>query len=478
MMRAGIFYLATVSVIAVYGGEVCPFVDSMGIVMWLMVLVPVFGLGFLMRAWLFPLWMAKVEPLRQPLMQFRLDFVWFAGMGAIITFFNLAFFAFPIVSGVFVTVGIISMGLFAAIDLALERERRLGQEFARSGAVGGDIAAGSFAPFSRQMSAFAAACLLVVALDLILILRSDLAWMHSAGMEGFETAGQVVFLEVGIIFLVILGLVLNLVFSFSRNLKMVLDHQTAVLRRVSGGELGERVPVFTRNEFGVIARYTNEMIEGLKERDRIKNVFGKFVSPQVAERLLDEDGGGVKLGGSRHHVAILMSDIRSFTTRTEGSDPEDVVKDLNRYFAEMVAIVHAHGGVVDKFIGDGLLAVFGLEATEGAERMAVAAAEEMVKRVKAIEGELSAPMEIGVGVHSGEVVAGNIGAPDRFEFTVIGDAVNTAARLEAMCKPLGVSIAFSEGVKRKLGATGEKWRSLGAQVLKGKAEAVEVFGAG
>ncbi|MEM7146360.1 MAG: adenylate/guanylate cyclase domain-containing protein [Verrucomicrobiota bacterium] len=476
-MRAGIFYLLTVLVIAVYGGEVCPFVDSMGIVKWLGVLVPVFAAGFLLRWWLFPRWLAKVEALRKPLVQFRLEFGWFLAMGLVIALTNLAFFAFPFMSGVFVTVGIVSLGLFAAIDLALERERRLAGELLAGGEEQ-PVIAGSFAPFSKQMSAFAVACVLVVALDVILILRSDLAWIESAGTEGFEVAGQVVFLEVGIVFLVVLGLVLNLVFSFSRNLKLVLENQTAVLRRVSGGELEGRVPVFTRNEFGVIARYTNEMIDGLKERDRIKNVFGKFVSPQVAERLLDEEGSGVKLGGSRHHVAILMSDIRSFTTRTEGSDPEEVVKDLNRYFSEMVAIVHAHGGVVDKFIGDGLLAVFGLDAPEGAERMAVAAGEEMVARVKEIEGDLSAPMEIGVGVHSGEVVVGNIGAPDRFEFTVIGDAVNTAARLESMCKPLGVSIAFSEAVKRKLGEAGEKWRSLGAHGLKGKAEAVEVFGAG
>jgi class 3 adenylate cyclase len=173
-----------------------------------------------------------------------------------------------------------------------------------------------------------------------------------------------------------------------------------------------------------------------------------------------------------------MSDVRNFTTLTERTDPEVLVHDLNRYFSEMVEIIRREGGLVDKFIGDGILAVFGLDDPEHASKRAVRTALEMQAAVMKLKLELSIPIEIGIGIHRGEVIAGNIGSTERMEFTFIGDAVNTAARLEGLTKGLGASIVISSAIHSELAGNAAKlpWKHFEKQVLKGKTEMVSVYG--
>ncbi len=184
-------------------------------------------------------------------------------------------------------------------------------------------------------------------------------------------------------------------------------------------------------------------------------------------------------GGERCRVTILFADIRGFTARSAQSTPEVLIELLNRYYAEMSAAIHGSGGAIDKFIGDGLMATFGVpQPLDAPERNALEAAQDMLVRLARLNQELQAqgqaPLEIGIGIHAGEVLAGYVGTRKRRDYTVIGDPVNTAARLEAMTKTLGYPVVCSHEVAGAVGLAGGLV-DLGEQAAKGRAD-VHVWG--
>ena len=200
-------------------------------------------------------------------------------------------------------------------------------------------------------------------------------------------------------------------------------------------------------------------------RDRVTSLFGQHVSPQVVERLLLE---GTSTESDIRQVAVMFVDFRSFTAGARSRSPQDVVERLDGAFAVLVEILDRHGGIVNKFLGDGFLALFGapLEAEDPAHR-AVAAAREMLAAMERINRDSSWPLRIGIGVHFGEVVAGNIGSPRRKEYTVIGDTVNFAARLEALNKDFNSQLLISASVHDALGEDGRDAVSLGEVPIRG-----------
>ena len=206
---------------------------------------------------------------------------------------------------------------------------------------------------------------------------------------------------------------------------------------------------------GLILRAEHQSRERARlEQERAR--LAKYLSPELAE-LLSQDGSPLDLGGTRRRATILFSDIRNFTPLAEGTEPEEVVRLLNQYFTEMVSIVFRYGGTLDKFLGDGLMAQFGVPFDQDeSELRATAVAVEMVAAVETlnrrldVEGRGLPPLRIGVGIATGTVVAGNIGSPDRMEYTSIGDTVNFAARLESLNKVLGTSILVSEATAEAL----------------------------
>ncbi|MCB1743779.1 MAG: adenylate/guanylate cyclase domain-containing protein [Gammaproteobacteria bacterium] len=210
----------------------------------------------------------------------------------------------------------------------------------------------------------------------------------------------------------------------------------------------------------------------LLERRRLRQSFAPYVSPAVLQAILS---GRIdaRTRGERRRVCVLFSDIRSFTTRSESQPPEAIVDLLNRYFEAMTACVHANGGTVDKFIGDGLMAFFGAPAdSSNASLDAFRAAECMIQKLQALNRALQSdgiePVAIGIGLHSGDAVVGHVGSSERHEYTVIGDTVNTAARLEGLTKDLGYTILCSQSVADDLcGIT--HLTPLGAQAVKGRA---------
>ena len=225
---------------------------------------------------------------------------------------------------------------------------------------------------------------------------------------------------------------------------------------------------------GVAYQY---FVEGREKRE-IKRLFGRYVSRDVYQQLVD-DPARARIGGERREMTVLFSDIRGFTTVSERSEPEAIVHLLNEYLTEMVAIVFRHRGTVDKFIGDAVMALFSapLEDPHHADH-AVEAALEMLAALRLLNERWAArggpAIDIGIGINTGPMIAGNIGSEQIMSYTVIGDAVNLASRLESLNKEYGTRIIISDATRSRL--TQEfTLRPLGDVVVKGKSQPVAVF---
>jgi class 3 adenylate cyclase len=238
---------------------------------------------------------------------------------------------------------------------------------------------------------------------------------------------------------------LELVVLVARSMATSLADLRAATERVRVGEYRARVPVVSSDEMGALAQSFNTMVEGLDERERLREAFGAYVDPSLAERVLEE---GSDLAGEEIPVTVLFLDIRDFTAFAEHAQPKEVVAMLNDFWELVVPVLLRLGGHANKFIGDGLLGVFGApeRLPDHAER-AVAAAQEIVALVRERYG---GRVGVGIGVNSGPVVAGTVGGGGRVEFTVIGDAVNTAARVEAATRQTGDDVLITDATRTLL----------------------------
>jgi adenylate cyclase len=214
------------------------------------------------------------------------------------------------------------------------------------------------------------------------------------------------------------------------------------------------------------------------EKRKVSRLFGRYVSKDVYQQLMTNPGLA-ELGGQRREMTVLFSDIRGFTSITEKGSPEELVEQLNQYFSRMVEVVFRHGGTVDKFVGDMVMALFGAPVVDQRHAdHAVAAAVEMVDQLRQLNAEWSsqgrATLDIGIGVNSGDMIAGNIGSSSIMSYTVIGDNVNLGSRLESLNKEYGTRIIISDATRSKL-TTEYTTRPLGSVVVKGKTKPVDVF---
>jgi len=225
-------------------------------------------------------------------------------------------------------------------------------------------------------------------------------------------------------------------------------------------------------------RFVGDSIAQARERATLRHAFGGYVSPQIMSEIL---AGRLSpdLGGKRERVCILFSDIRSFTTRSEHMAPEVLIDLLNRYFTEMTQSVHERGGTVDKFIGDGMMCFFGApQPLANPAAAAAAAGRDMLRRLDVLNQQFQAqglePISIGIGLHVGEVVVGHVGSATRHEYTAIGDAVNTASRIEGLTKSLGYAFVVSRDVWAEL-EDPQDYVELGETKVKGRSN-VMVYG--
>jgi adenylate cyclase len=218
------------------------------------------------------------------------------------------------------------------------------------------------------------------------------------------------------------------------------------------------------------------MLEDVSNEKRMKSTLSRYMDPRLADQLMA--GGDDVLGGKSATVTMLFADVRNFTGITEELGAHGTVKLLNEYFTIMVECIQAQGGMLDKFIGDAMMAVFGLMRQGDDEDRAVRAAIDMVNELRVWNAERARngkkPIEIGVGLNTDNVVSGNIGSPRRMDYTIIGDGVNLASRLERACKQFGSTILLSEMTYRRLKGS-YRMREVDRVIVKGKTEAVAVY---
>jgi adenylate cyclase len=249
----------------------------------------------------------------------------------------------------------------------------------------------------------------------------------------------------------------------------IIDLRDAT-RRLGAGDLAVRVPVVSIDETGELAAAFNAMVVGLGEREALREAFGAFVDPALTERVLAE---GADLRGEEIEASVLFLDVRGFTEFAERAAAQEVVARLNELYEAVVPVIQQHGGHANKFVGDGLLAVFGApERHADHAARAVAAACHIAQLVReGVGGEL----RVGLGVNSGRVVVGTIGGGGRRDFTVIGAPVNTAARVEAATRLTGDDILITETTLRALGPHRDDFEERPSVPLKGKAATVRLY---
>lgn len=250
-------------------------------------------------------------------------------------------------------------------------------------------------------------------------------------------------------------------------------------RRVEQGDLSRKVVVRTEDEIGLLAQAFNRMIQGLRVKEFIRDAFGRFVSRDVSEALLR---GEIRLQGEKRTASMLFADIRDFTRLSEQYEPDTMVRILNDYFTGMVEVAQTYGGTVNKFGGDSTLVIFGTPVyhPDHADR-AVRAALGMRRRLAQLNAERltrgQVPIRMGIGINTGDVIAGTVGSMDRMEYTVIGDAVNLSARVQGLNKEFPeYDILITEHTFDAL-LERERYviRNLGPMGVKGKTEAVRIY---
>jgi adenylate cyclase len=250
----------------------------------------------------------------------------------------------------------------------------------------------------------------------------------------------------------ILTAAIMIIFFFGKTITTPIIRLVGATKKIIEGQYHVDIAPTSKDEIGQLTSTFIEMGKGLEEREKIKTAFGKFVNKEIAEAALH---GELRLGGERKTVTILFSDIRAFTAISEHLEPEEVVEFLNKYMTKMVMCVEKASGIVDKFIGDAIMAVWGTPIskgndTENAINGALMMRSELIDFNSDRGGPKKPYIRIGCGINTGEVLAGQIGSEDRMEYTVIGDPVNLASRIEALNKPFGTDILISEDTYRRV----------------------------
>lgn len=259
--------------------------------------------------------------------------------------------------------------------------------------------------------------------------------------------------------------------SLARNLPETTSDLLAGTRRVGAGEFEQALPITSGDDFGVLAASFNQMQTGLRERERLHAAFGSYVDPHLAERLLEQDDGLFE--GELAEVTVMFVDVRDFTAYSETVAPDQVVALLNQLFSIVVPILLAHHGHANKFLGDGVLAVFGVpEQRKDHADLAVAAA---TKIQAAVTQEFGGDVRIGIGIHTGEAIAGTIGGGGKLEFTLIGDTVDAASRIEQLTKETGYPTLLTQDTAHRLSHAPDL-ATLGRHQLRGRKEPIELLG--
>jgi adenylate cyclase len=246
--------------------------------------------------------------------------------------------------------------------------------------------------------------------------------------------------------------------------------------KVGEGDYSVRVNLLRADEFGPLIERFNKMVEGLRNRELLQETFGRHVGQVAAEQILAQGEGQV---GSEQIITVIFVDIRNFTEHSSQHSPQEVVTALNIFFRSAVETIESHGGMVNKFLGDGFMALFGIGAQQADHaRRAVTAAQELFRGVASVSSEMEKAgwpgLRIGVGINTGPAIVGSVGSPKRMEYTAIGDTVNVASRVEALTKTVGHDLLITEPTWACL-PPDINTEPLAHQTIKGKGEPLAVF---
>lgn len=266
---------------------------------------------------------------------------------------------------------------------------------------------------------------------------------------------------------------------FMRLFTVPLGKLTIGTERIKAGDYDVRVKNISNDEMGILSDTFNEMAESLKEKEFIRDTFGKVVDPNIRDHLLK---GNISLGGENRLVTVMFCDIRNFTSMSEKMEAEKVVLLLNQYFTKLGKCISNNHGVINKYIGDAVMAIFGapinssnhaLDAYNAASEMKTA----LVELNESFVSQNLPTIQFGIGLHTGSVLAGNIGAENRMEYTVIGDTVNTASRIESLCKIYNTDLLISESTADYLLHADQKinLQFIDNAEIRGKAEKVKLY---
>lgn len=243
---------------------------------------------------------------------------------------------------------------------------------------------------------------------------------------------------------------------------------------VRSGDLSRRVEVKSSDELGLLGHAFNEMADGLQEKEQVRNLLGKVVSEEIASELL---ANKIELGGEEKEITVLFCDIRNFTEICETIAPQKVLVRLNNFFSEAAKIIESHQGVIDKYMGDALMALFGAPIKHGNEESrAIGVALEMqetIHRVMSEQDQSEKPLNFGIGIASGQTLVGNMGSENRLNYSVIGDGVNVAARLEGLTKFYEIPILVNETVANNASQYTYRW--IDRIRAKGKKQAINIY---
>jgi len=393
-------------------------------------------------------------------------------MGAI----YMVYFGAPLSTGSKVLIGALCFGLFGGMMSFLAFERQIIDRLKAMP----DRAAGRptrMLSVSRKMLFFMLSVLLFMVVSILLMIFMDIRYLLTNRDALGPDIYFGVFKEILFAFSVLLVMSLFILGRYSRNLKEILATQVNAMESVTRGEYDSRVPVVSNDEFGLIAAKTNDMIIGLKERDQCHISFGKYVAPEISEKILR---GEISPEGEMSTVTVLFCDLRGYTPFVEKKEPKEVVRFLNAYFTEMERAIRQHNGIVLQYIGDEIEAVFGYPIREPRHpEKAVLAALEMRKRLTELNLARQTSGEEfirhGIGIHTGPVLAGSVGSPDRLVYAMVGDTVNTAARIQDLNKKFGTDILISHATRNLLEADPFTLTSLGETTVRGKTQAIAIY---
>jgi class 3 adenylate cyclase len=352
------------------------------------------------------------------------------------------------------------VGLTAAHNLAEAAVRPVRADLA------GDTGIGDSLPRSRPtFAAWSSAFMLAVAFVFAVI-----GAMSAAALDRF-VVGPVLYVAIGGALTLVVGLPITVGLGFTPSLRPVRDLAEGT-QRVAAGDYHQRLPVVQDDDLGALAASFNRMQAGLAERQRLQTAFGTYVDPGLAARLLGQ--GDDVFTGERREVTVMFVDIRDFTPYAEANTAEDTVARLNALFEIVVPAVFDVGGHVNKFLGDGALAVFGAPNDLADHADAAVSAAVLIQRL--VGERFGGVLRVGIGINTGVVIAGTIGGGGKLEFTLIGDTVNVAARVEQLTKTTGDAILLTHQCVDAMSSRPPALVDRGSHALKGKSAEVRVFG--